>query len=82
MTPYALKFVGHDRIEDHFRQGWMISFPNAAMHHHHYSVEMKWICPCPVPGGFGRLSISKNRVPFNPTEGGVNPNGRSVAVGD
>jgi hypothetical protein len=61
MIARALKFVRHDRVEDHFRQGWMISFPNAPMHHHVYSIEMKWICPCPVPGGFGKSSI--NRVP-------------------
>lgn len=52
MTPRALKFVRHEHIEDHFRLGWMISFPNAAMHHHAYSAELKWICECPVPGGF------------------------------
>ena len=65
MIPRALKFVRHDAVEDHFRQGWMICFPKAAMHHHYYSVEMKWICPCPVPGGFG---LSRNRVSVTPTE--------------
>jgi hypothetical protein len=50
---YALKFVRHDRIEHHFRQGWVMSFPNAPMHHHHYGCELAWICACPVPGGFG-----------------------------
>jgi len=52
VTPRALKFVPLAKIEDHFRLGWMVMFPNAPMHHHHYGVEMKWICECEVPGGF------------------------------
>jgi hypothetical protein len=46
----AFKFVTFTRIEDHFRLGWLISFPNAAMHHHRYGVEMCWICNCKIPG--------------------------------
>lgn len=52
MIMRALKFVRHEKIEDHFRQGWLMAFPNAAMHHHHYGCELAWICECPVPGGF------------------------------
>ena len=52
MIPRALKFVRFASIEDHFRLGWMVSFPNDAMHHHYYGIELKWICDCPVPGGF------------------------------
>lgn len=55
MIARALKFVRFDRIEDHLREGWMVSIPNAPMHHHHYGVEMKWICSCRVPGGFDRV---------------------------
>lgn len=50
MTPHALKFVRFDRIEDHYRIGWVMSFPNAPMHHHRYGVELAWICDCPIPG--------------------------------
>jgi hypothetical protein len=50
MNMRAIKFVPFDRIEDHFRVGWVMSFPNAAMHHHHYGCELAWICDCPVPG--------------------------------
>lgn len=52
MIPRALKFVRFEKIEDHFRLGWLMSFPNAPMHHHHYGCELAWICECPVPGGF------------------------------
>lgn len=52
MTIYALKFVNYETVEDHLRTGWMVSIPNAAMHHHHYGIELAWLCPCPVPGGF------------------------------
>jgi len=52
MNARALKFVRFERIEDHFRQGWMAAIPNSPMHHHHYGIELKWICECPVPGGF------------------------------
>lgn len=60
MNVYALKFVRHDRIEDHFKQGWILSFPNAPMHHHYYGCELAWICKCPVPGGFKNVP---RRVP-------------------
>lgn len=59
MNARALKFVRYDRVEDHLRQGWVASFPNAAMHHHHYGIELAWLCECEVPGGFGDYSISK-----------------------
>lgn len=59
MIPRALKHVRHERIEDHLRQGWMISFPNAAMHHHVYSAELKWICECRIPGA----RFDRNRTP-------------------
>ena len=61
MKPRALKFVSHERIEDHLRLGWVISFPNAAMHHHLYSAELMWLCDCEIPGGFGRKSATTNR---------------------
>jgi hypothetical protein len=66
MRARALKFVRFDRIEDHFRQGWMILIPKSPMHHHHYSVEMAWLCSCPVPGGFKGQRV--NRVPINITQ--------------
>jgi hypothetical protein len=46
----ALKFVRFAAVEDHYRLGWLISFPNAPMHHHHYGVELAWICGCKIPG--------------------------------
>jgi hypothetical protein len=46
----AFKFVRFSKVEDYFRLGWMVSFPNAPMHHHHYGIEMKWICECKIPG--------------------------------
>jgi hypothetical protein len=61
MKAFALKFVRYDRIEDHLRQGWMVMFPNGPHHHQHYGIEMKWVCPCEVPGGF---SVA-HRVPNN-----------------
>ncbi len=50
MKATALKFVRFDQVEDHLRQGWMVMIPNGPMHHHHYGVELKWICHCPLPG--------------------------------
>lgn len=58
MNARALKFVRYDRVEDHYRAGWVMSFPNAVMHHHHYGCELAWLCDCPVPGGFGEYAIS------------------------
>jgi len=68
---FALKFVRFARIEDHLLQGWMAMIPNGAAHHHHYGIEMKWICRCPVPGGFA----VDRRVPATQTE---NTNGRTA----
>jgi hypothetical protein len=60
VNPRAIKFVRHDRIEDHFRLGWMILIPKEPMHHHHYSCELAWICDCPVPGGFKTSKGNRN----------------------
>ena len=62
MKLYALKHVPFRAIEDHFRQGWVVSFANAPMHHHHYGCELAWICSCPVPGGFKSDRVN-HRVP-------------------
>jgi hypothetical protein len=59
VIPRALKFVRFKDIEDHFRLGWLVSFANEPMHHHHYGIELQWICNCPVPGGF---KTSSHRV--------------------
>lgn len=48
MKPRALKFVPHRKIEDHFRQGWVILIPKWATHHDTYGVEMAFICDCPI----------------------------------
>jgi len=64
MNARALKFVRFERIEDHFRQGWVASIPNAPMHHHYYGIELAWLCECPVPGGFKH----QYRVPKIKTE--------------
>ena len=52
MNARALRYSRFDRVEDFLRQGWMPLIPNAAMHHHHYGIELAWLCACPVPGGF------------------------------
>lgn len=67
MNARALKFVRFERIEDHFRQGWMASIPNAPMHHHHYGIELAWLCECPVPGGFKPYRVP-NRIPITNQE--------------
>lgn len=72
MTPRALRFARFEKVEDFLRQGWMVSIPNAAMHHHYYGVELKWICNCPVPGGF---KTSKNHR-VHETETAENADGR------
>lgn len=66
MIPRALKFVRFSEIENHFRLGWMVSFANAPMHHHHYGIELQWICNCRVPGGF--KPRVNHRVPNTLTE--------------
>jgi hypothetical protein len=66
MNARALKFVAFSSIEDHFRQGWMTMIPNATHRHLVYGIEMKWICDCPVPGGF-KPSVN-HRVTVPPTE--------------
>jgi hypothetical protein len=60
---FALKFVRLDKIDEHLSQGWLGMRPNAPHHHLHYGIEMKWICRCPVPGGFKTAYL--NRVPDN-----------------
>lgn len=55
----ALKFVSFERVEDHFRAGWVALIPNAPHHHQHYGIELAWLCACPVPGGFGEYAISQ-----------------------
>jgi len=62
---YGLKFVPFAKVEDHFRAGWVMSFPNAPMHHHYYGVELAWICPCPIPGL--RTFVRSHRVPETPS---------------
>jgi hypothetical protein len=62
MNARALKFVPFLKIEDHFRQGWIVLIPRWATHHHYYGVEMAWLCECPVPGGFQGRRVK--RVPI------------------
>jgi hypothetical protein len=66
MKARALKYCRFERIEDHFRQGWVALIPNDPMHHHYYGIELAWICECPVPGGFQFARV--NRVPPTPNE--------------
>ena len=66
MTPKAVKFVAFNRIEDHFREGWLMMFPNAPMHHHYYGCELAWICDCPIPG---LKNSVYHRVPVNTKTG-------------
>lgn len=76
MIPRALKFVKFRDIEDHFRLGWLVSFANEPMHHHHYGIELQWICNCRVPGGF---KASSNRVIEPQTESAGNERATSGA---
>lgn len=64
--PYAMRYARFEAVEDFLRQGWMIAIPNAIMHHHHYGIELAWLCACPVPGGFHIEESS--RVPLPPAE--------------
>lgn len=59
MKARALKFVPHRKIEDHFKQGWVILIPRWATHHDYYGCEMAWICECPVPGGFNSRRVRR-----------------------
>lgn len=66
MNARALKFVRFERVEDHFRQGWVALIPNAPHHHQHYGIELAWLCECRVPGGFKHEY--RHRVPSTPNE--------------
>ena len=44
----ALHFVRFKDVTDFLRLGWMVSIPNAPMHHHYYGIELKWLCNCPI----------------------------------
>jgi hypothetical protein len=55
----ALRYARFAAVEDYLRQGWVALIPNAPCHHHHYGIELAWLCDCPVPGGFGEYAISK-----------------------
>lgn len=52
MNPRAIKFIRFDRLNDHFKQGWIVLIPNMPAVHDYYGCELGWICDCPVPGGF------------------------------
>jgi hypothetical protein len=74
MKPFALRFARFDRIEDFLRQGWVALIPNAITHHHHYGIELAWLCSCPVPGGF-KFSVN-HRVPVASPESAHDQNRR------
>ncbi len=57
MNARALKFVRLADIQNHLRRGWIAMIPNAPMHHHHYGIELAWLCECPIP-----CEIKFNRV--------------------
>jgi hypothetical protein len=67
MNARALRYARFAAVEDYLRQGWMPLIPNAPMHHHHYGIELAWLCDCPIPCEieFNRVT---HRVP-SPTEG-------------
>lgn len=50
MIMRALKYVTFASVEDHFRMGWLVSFPNDVHRHQVYGIEMCWICDCKIPG--------------------------------
>lgn len=63
MTPRALRFARFEKVEDYLRAGWMAATPNAVHHHLEYGIELKWVCDCPVPGGFKTSSNRVNETP-------------------
>lgn len=66
MKARALRFARFAAVEDYLRQGWIALIPNAPTHHHHYGIELAWLCECPVPGGFKHEY--RHRVPKTQTE--------------
>ena len=70
MNARALRYARFAAVEDYLRQGWMPLIPNAPMHHHHYGIELAWLCDCPVPGGFAEES---SRLP--PSQTGIEHDG-------
>ena len=69
MTPRALRFARFEKLDDFFRVGWMVSKPNMLHLGLVYGLELKWICDCPVPGGFGeyreRVYCSEDAILFD-----------------
>ena len=49
----AFRYVRFADVEDYLAMGWMVSIPNAPIHHEAYAVVLKWICDCRLPGGRG-----------------------------
>ena len=42
-----VKYVIHERVEDHLRCGWM-GLGQMPGHHGQWAVLMEWPCQCPV----------------------------------
>jgi hypothetical protein len=75
--PYAMRYSRFEAVEDFLRQGWMVSIPNAAMHHHHYGIELAWLCSCPVPGGF---QVEEPDYVPHPLTGGENERAANIGT--
>lgn len=46
MADRIFHHVTWDRLTDWLCCGWMMSKPNALMHHHEYGVLVEWLCDC------------------------------------
>jgi hypothetical protein len=46
MRDRTFHYVTHDRALDWLRCGWLVVYPNNAMHHHHYGIVVEWLCDC------------------------------------
>lgn len=44
----AFNYVLYRQIEDFLKVGWIAIPPNSTDHHHHYGIEVMWICECEI----------------------------------
>ena len=35
-------------LDDWLNLGWIVTRPNAVMHHHVYSLVLEWLCDCKI----------------------------------
>jgi hypothetical protein len=44
----TFKWVRIAKLDDWLSCGWIVSVPNAPMHHHLYSLLCEWLCDCKI----------------------------------